>query len=123
MQDNIEIRRVSAEDFSALRKIYERVRKESFFWMDSREIRPEDFERCRRVLYADEIRAYDSAEEIAGTLLTFALEETDPFVYPELLADIRCEELTPLLDDMLCEGSWCLSQVCPRAASNQKGVM
>ena len=86
-------------------------------------IDPEDFERCRRVLYADEIRAYDSAEEIAGTLLTFALEETDPFVYPELLADIRCEELTPLLDDMLCEGSWCLSQVCPRAASNQKGVM
>ena len=42
-----------------------------------------DFERCRRMLYADEIRAYDSAEEIAGTLLSFALDGTDPFPLKE----------------------------------------
>ena len=63
MQDNIEIRRVSAEDFSALRKIYERVRKESFFWMDSREIRPEDFDRDTE---GEEIWAAWQGEEAAG---------------------------------------------------------
>ena len=62
MQDNIEIRRVSADDFSALRKIYERVRKESFFWMDSREIRPEDFDRDTE---GEEIWAAWQGEEAA----------------------------------------------------------
>ena len=83
-------------------------------------IDPEDFERCRRVLYADEIRSYDSAEEIAGSLLSFVMDGVDLFAYPELLAEARCEELLPLLDDMLREDAWCLSQICPPAPSNEK---
>ena len=75
-----------------------------------------DFERCRRMLYADEIRAYDSAEEIAGTLLSFALDGTDPFDYPALLAGIRPQELSPLLDGLLRDGAWCLSQILPTDA-------
>ena len=68
------------------------------------------------MLYADEIRAYDSAEEIAGTLLSFALDGTDPFDYPALLAGIRPQELTPLLDGLLRDGAWCLSQILPTDA-------
>lgn len=81
----------------------------------------EDFERCRRVLYADELRSYDSTEEIANNLLTFVLDGTDLFNYPVLLQSIRYEELAPLLQSMLRENADCLSVILPleEAASEQ----
>ena len=60
-------------------------------------ISDEDLERCRRVLYADEIRAYDSTEEIANRLLSFVMDGADLFAYPELIEAITKEELMDLL--------------------------
>lgn len=72
-----------------------------------------DFERCRRVLYADELRSYDSTEEIANSLLTFVFDGMDLFGYPALLQSIRYEELTPLLQSMMSENADCLSVILP----------
>ena len=60
-------------------------------------ISDEDLERCRRVLYADEVRAYDSTEEIANRLLSFVMDGADLFAYPELIEAITKEELMHLL--------------------------
>ena len=42
----------------------------------------EEFERCRRALYADELRNYDSTEDIATELLTFVFDGVEMFEYP-----------------------------------------
>ncbi len=60
----------------------------------------EEFERCRRVLYADEMRAYDSTEEIANRLLSFAEDRVEMFSYPELLRTVTLEELNTLIKEV-----------------------
>ncbi len=57
----------------------------------------EDVERARRVLYADEIRAYDSTEEIANRLLSFVLDGTNMFDVPEWIRAVTREELEGLM--------------------------
>ena len=65
------------------------------------------------MLYADEIRSFDSTEEIATNLLSNLFDDADLFAYPEILQSIRPEELTPLLDEMLLEDRLCLSVILP----------
>lgn len=73
----------------------------------------EEFERCRRVLYADEVRSFDSTEEIANNLLTFAFDDADLFDYPAILESLTLEELTALLEELPDPSAFCLSTVYP----------
>ncbi len=56
--------------------------------------------RCRRVMYADELRAYDSTEEIAGRLVSFARDGVCGFSCPTLLQEITRDELEQLLHEV-----------------------
>ena len=76
-------------------------------------IDPEEFERCRRVLYADEIRGYDSTEEIANNLLSFVFDDAELFEYPAVLESLTPRELEELLCSMLKPSAFCLSVVYP----------
>ncbi len=73
----------------------------------------EELERARRVLYADEVRAYDSTEEIANRMLSFALDGVDMFAYPALLESITKEEILSLLDTLFCEQYRSVSVIYP----------
>ena len=73
----------------------------------------EVFERCRRVLYSDELRAYDSTEEIANRLLSFVFDDAEMFSYPALLQSITAEELEELLRASFREEYFAISIVYP----------
>ncbi len=81
----------------------------------------EDFERCRRALYADEIRNYDSTEDIATELLTFVFDGVELFDYPDVIASLTFEELSPLLDEMLDRSAFCLSVIYPLDFNKKEG--
>ena len=76
-------------------------------------IDPAEFERCRRALYADEIRNYDSTEDVATELLTFVFDDVELFEYPAVIESLTLPELLPLLDEMLDRNAFCLSVVRP----------
>ena len=76
-------------------------------------ISTEDFERCRRVMYADEIRAYDSTDEIANRLLSFVFDGSSLFDVPAVLQSITKEELEELLQAFFCEDLFAMSVVRP----------
>jgi len=76
-------------------------------------ISDEDFERARRVLYADEICTYDSTEEITGRLLTFAFDQTDLFDCPLVLNSITKNELEELARKTFCGDCFALSVILP----------
>ncbi len=78
-----------------------------------RGIDPADFERCRRVLYADELRAFDSTEEIANNLLSFTFDGCGLFDYAELLCSLTPDDVSALLPELLREDAFCLSVVTP----------
>ena len=73
----------------------------------------ESFERCKRVLYADEIRAYDSTEEIAENLLPFVFDGAELFDYPELISEVTLEDVTALLNSFFKQEQTVLSVVYP----------
>ena len=73
----------------------------------------EEFERCRRVLYADEIRAYDSTEEIAGRLLSFAMDGVELFACPAIIQSITKAEIEALLAEQFEPDHFSLSVILP----------
>ena len=73
----------------------------------------EDFERCRRVMYADEIRAYDSTDEIANRLLSFVFDGSQIFDVPTVLQSITKEELEKLLHTLYQPEYFAMSVVHP----------
>ena len=73
----------------------------------------EVFERCRRVLYSDELRAYDSTEEIANRLLSFVFDDAEMFSYPTLLQSITQGALEGLLKEAFLEDYFAISIVYP----------
>ncbi len=73
----------------------------------------EVLERHRRVLYADEIRAFDSTEEIANRLLSFVFDDAEIFSYPTLLQQISYEEVDALLHSCFLDDYFALSTVEP----------
>ncbi len=83
----------------------ERVKREG--------ISDEDIERCRRVLYADEVRAYDSTEEIANRLLSFVIDGGEMLAYPEMIAQITKEELVSLSDGLFNRANLSVSVIYP----------
>ena len=72
-----------------------------------------DFERCRRVLYADELRAYDSTEEIASRLLSFVFDGAEMFSCPEVLQSITKGELEALLATAFPDEAFSMAVVRP----------
>lgn len=76
-------------------------------------ISEEDFERCRRVMYSDEICAYDSTEEIASRLLSFVFEDSEMFSCPSVLESITKDELELLLETAFADDCFALSVVRP----------
>lgn len=76
-------------------------------------IEQDAFERCRRVLYSDELRAYDSTEEIASRLLSFVFDDVEMFSYLSVLQSITKEELESLAKEAFREELFSLSVVRP----------
>ncbi len=74
---------------------------------------PEALERARRVLIADQIRDYDSTEEIANNLLVFLFDDAELFGYPALLASVTEAEANACLGELFREENLCLSVVAP----------
>lgn len=89
----------------ALTEELERVRRDG--------VCREELERCRRVLYADEIRAYDSTEEIANRLLNFVLDGGELFSYPQLLRDVTVEQVQELVQEVFQKEHMAVSVVAP----------
>ena len=73
----------------------------------------EAFERCRRALYSDEIRAYDSTEEIANRLLSFVFDGSEMFSVPETLLSITREELETLMRAFYGKERYAMSVILP----------
>jgi len=75
---------------------------------------PEDFERARRIEYAEYIKSFDSTEEIAGTLLSFVFEGAELFSYPEVLSSIDLSFVEKLLFEVFDKTHYTLSVIVPK---------
>lgn len=65
----MEIKRAGKEDFPRLREIYFQARRERFFWLDPRDIKPEDFDSA---VFGEDIYGAWIGGELAGFLTVWA---------------------------------------------------
>ena len=73
----------------------------------------DDFERCRKVVFADFIKGFDSTEDIACELMSYIFEGCDLFDYSDVIRDLTFEDVEKLLSDMFDEEYFAMSTVCP----------
>lgn len=72
-----------------------------------------EFERCRRVEYAEYIKGFDSTEEIAETLLCFALENAEIFEYAGIVREMEFSYVEELFREAFLPERFALSAVYP----------
>lgn len=74
----------------------------------------EDFERCRRVEFAEYLKGFDSPEEIANTLLAFAFDGADIFDYANMLKNTEFSYVKELFETFFDPSRFTLSVVKPK---------
>ena len=72
-----------------------------------------DFERCRRVEFAEYIKSFDSTEEIANTLLAFVFEDAQIFDWANIVRDMELSYVEELLNRCFDPSYYTLSVVEP----------
>jgi predicted Zn-dependent peptidase len=74
----------------------------------------EDFERCRRVMYAGYIKSFDSTEEIANNFLgNFVFDGGDMLDYAEVIRGLDFEYITAVFNSIFEESHYTLAKVLP----------
>ncbi len=73
-----------------------------------------DFERAKRVMYAEFVKSFDSTDNIANNLLSFICEDSELLSYADILDGITFEEVEALLATSFEEPATALSIVFPR---------
>ncbi len=80
-----------------------------------------DFERVRRILYADYVSGFDSTEDIASLLFDYALDSLGAdrpvgvYDYLEVIDRLTLSDVESLFATVFCEGQYALSAVYPLA--------
>lgn len=73
----------------------------------------EDFERAKRVMYAEFVKSFDSTDNIANNLLTFVCEDSELLSYAEQIDSITFEETEALFAKAFDEDATAISIVFP----------
>ncbi len=72
-----------------------------------------EYERCKKVIYADFIKLFDNTEEIAYELMSYIFEGCDLFDYSEAVKGLTFEDVEDLLSVMFDEEFFAMSTVLP----------
>ena len=73
-----------------------------------------DFEREKKCHYSSYVADFDSTEDIAFSLTSYAADEMKLFEYPDIVSGITLEYLTELLNGCFDENAFTLSVVRPK---------
>ena len=73
----------------------------------------EDFERERKCLYSSFVADFDSTEDIAFALTSYAYDGVDLFEYPDIVESISFEYISELLEKIFADEYFSLSVIKP----------
>ena len=79
-----------------------------------------DFQRGKRVMYAEFVKAFDSTDSIANNLFSFVCEDSELLSYADLLEQVTYEEVCDLFQTAFRPEATALSVVLPLKESNNQ---
>jgi predicted Zn-dependent peptidase len=71
------------------------------------------YDRCKKVIFADFIKTFDSTEEIACELMSYIFEDCDMFDYADVIKALTFEDVEDLLSTMFDDSFFAISTVYP----------
>lgn len=72
-----------------------------------------DFERGKRVMYAEFVKSFDSTDNIANNLFTFVCEDSELLSYADIIESITFEEVCALFEHAFDEDLTAMSVIYP----------
>ena len=93
---------------TVLKKIKQHIQK-----LISEGLSKADFERSKRVMYAEFVKEFDSTEAIANNILAFIFEGVDIFEYADIISSVTFEDVTKLLNTCFKDEFFTMSCVLP----------
>lgn len=79
-----------------------------------------DFSRCKRVLYAEYVKDFDSTEEIANNLIDFVFDGFDLFSFGDVIKDIDREYVDRLLCTSFNDEYFAMSVIYPKSSDVER---
>lgn len=73
-----------------------------------------EFERAKRVMYAESVKTFDSTESVANSLFAFVCEEAEMLEFTEILADVTFEDVCLAFESVFDERTLTLSVILPK---------
>ena len=73
----------------------------------------EDFERCKRVMYAGMVKSFDSTEEIANNFLDYVFDDGDVLDFTDFMGNLEYEYTNELFKSMFCDEYYTMTTVLP----------
>ncbi len=73
-----------------------------------------DFDREKKCMYASYVSDFDSTEDIAFSLTSYCSEGLDIFSYPDIISEIRYEDVVALSQEMFNDEYFTLSVIYPQ---------
>ena len=73
-----------------------------------------DFEREKKCHYSSYVTDFDSTEDVAFALTSYATDGMELFEYPDVVSSVTLEYLTELLNESFDEDSFVLSVIRPK---------
>ena len=89
--------------------VFERIKA----YIESATLREEDFERGKRVMYAEFVKEFDSTESIANNLLSFIFDGSDMLGYANIIAGVTFDDVKELFGRSFKDEYFTMSVVYP----------
>ena len=74
----------------------------------------QDFLRNRRIMYADFVTALDTTDDIANTMMNYAIDGLSPFDFIDTVREIRLSDVEDMLSRVMREENLALSLALPK---------
>ena len=73
----------------------------------------EDFERCKRVMYAGLVKSFDSTEEIANNFLGYVFDDGDILDFTDIMGNLDYDYTNELFKSMFKDEYYTMTTVLP----------
>ena len=73
-----------------------------------------DFTRCKRVMYAELVREFDSTSDIADLILDAVQSGIEPFDFVSILDSVTFEDVEAVLHEVFHPEAYALSVIYPK---------
>jgi predicted Zn-dependent peptidase len=77
-----------------------------------------DFTRCKRVMYAELVREFDSTTDIADLILDAVQSKIEPFDFVSILDSVTFEDVETVLHEVFRPEAYALSVIYPKEEQN-----